>query len=381
MRRIYLDNASNTKMRKIIIKIYKNLLYDKNISNPSSFHFLGRYSKYYIEKSREGISNLIKCKFSEIIFTSSGTEGNYIIISGAIKNYKIKYIITSRLEHLSVLNTLELFKEKIKIFYIDNDEFGNLNLNQLELILKNKTNYKYNILVSIMAINNEIGNINNIELIGLLCKKYYSLFHSDFIQYIGHYNVNMKKIYCHYFTASAHKFYGPLGIGFIYIKKGFEFKKSINIGILRNKIISDTDNLYGIVCVYYALKIFYKKYKKEKNKILKLKKYAIKLLNNKVKNIKYNGLSGDINRSSYNILNIRLPVKDDLLHVKLDLINIIVSIGSSCYSNKNKSYVLKYILRRNIYKNTTSLRISLGIYNKRKDIYIFVNKLKKLLLW
>ncbi|WGH24740.1 MAG: aminotransferase class V-fold PLP-dependent enzyme [Candidatus Shikimatogenerans bostrichidophilus] len=380
MKIINLDNASNTRMRKYVIKIYKNLLYDKYISNPSSFHYLGRHSKYYIEKSRKEISKLINCKSSEIIFTSSGTEANNLIIRSVINNYKIKYIITSKLEHLSVLETIKIFNNRINIIYIGNDKLGNLNLNQLNFILKSKTNYKYNILVSIMAINNEIGNINNIKFIGLLCKKYNSLFHSDFIQFIGHYKVNVKKIYCHFFSASAHKFYGPLGIGFIYKKEGYNLKKYITGGSQEYQIRSGTENLYGIFCIYYALKLCYKNYIKEKRRILLLKKYTIKLLNKNIINVKYNGLSNNLKKSVYNILSIRLPVKDDLLHIKLDLMNIIVSTGSSCYSNNKKSYVLKNILNRYIYNNTTSLRISLGIYNNKSDIYIFVRKLKKILL-
>ncbi|MDH3004645.1 MAG: aminotransferase class V-fold PLP-dependent enzyme [Candidatus Shikimatogenerans sp. JK-2022] len=379
---INLDNASNTRMRKKIINIYKKIISDKYLSNPSSFHYLGRHTKSYIEISREKIANLINCNPLEIIFTSGGTEGNNLIIKSVIKYYKIKYIITSKLEHLSVLNTVKsLAKEyNIKIIYVKNDKYGNLNYKDLNLIFKKKTNYKYNILITIMYINNEIGNINNIKKIGILCQKYNILFHSDFVQYIGHYKVDVKNIFCNYFTVSAHKFYGPLGIGFVYIKKGFRLNRFITGGNQEQKIRSGTENLYGIICMYKSLKIAIKKNKDEKSYIIKLKKYCINLLNKNIKDIKYNGLSYHLKKSSYNILNIRLPIKDDLLHIKLDLKKIILSKGSSCYSHKKESHVIKNILSKKVNRNTTSLRISFSIYNKKKDIYIFVKELKKIIL-
>ncbi|MDH3004462.1 MAG: aminotransferase class V-fold PLP-dependent enzyme [Candidatus Shikimatogenerans sp. JK-2022] len=381
MKIINFDNSSNTRMRNEIINFYKKIISNSKLSNPSSFHLLGRYSKSYIEKSREGIAKLINCEPIEIIFTSSGTEGNNLLLRGIIKYYNIKYVISSKLEHLSIINTLkDIKKEKnIKIIFLKNDKYGNLNIKQLKKIFKKKSNYYNNILVSIMYINNEIGNINNIKKIGILCKKYNVLFHSDFVQYIGHYKLNINKIYCNYFTASAHKFYGPLGTGFIYIKKNYYLKTIITGGNQEQNIRSGTENLYGIICMYKALKIFNLKYKYEKKYILNLKKYCIFLLNKYIKNIKYNGLSSNLKKSSYNILNIRLPIKDELLHFKLDLKKIIISKGSSCYFNKKNSHVIKYILKKNIYKKTTSLRISFSIYNKKKDIYIFVKELKKII--
>ncbi|MDH3004277.1 MAG: aminotransferase class V-fold PLP-dependent enzyme [Candidatus Shikimatogenerans sp. JK-2022] len=297
-----------------------------------------------------------------------------------MKYYNIKYIISSKLEHLSVINTLENLKKekKIKIIYINNDELGNIKLNKLKKILKSKTNYNNNILISIMYINNEIGNINNINKIGKLCIKYNVLFHSDFVQYVGHYKIDVNKIYCNYFTVSAHKFYGPLGIGFVYIKTGSYLKKFITGGYQEQEIRSGTENLYGIVCMYKALKIFYLRYNYEKKYIMNLKKYCIKLLNNNIKDIKYNGLSNNIKLSSYNILNIRLPIKDELLHIKLDLKRIIISKGSSCYNN-NDSHVIKNILNNKEYKKTTSIRISFSIFNKKKDIKSLVKILKKII--
>ncbi|MDH3005148.1 MAG: aminotransferase class V-fold PLP-dependent enzyme, partial [Candidatus Shikimatogenerans sp. JK-2022] len=253
-----------------------------------------------------------------------------------------------------------------------------LNLKKLNKILK-KISYNKKILVSIMYINNEIGNINNINKIGKICKKYNVLFHSDFVQYIGHYNLNVKKILCDFFTVSAHKFYGPLGIGFIYIKKGLFLTKFITGGYQEKSIRSGTENLYGIVCMYKALKISKINYNKEKKYILNLKKFCINLLNKNIDNIKYNGLSKNLNRSIYNILNIRLPIKDDLLHIKLDLNKIIISKGSSCYYNKKESHVIKNILNKKIFKSTTSIRISFSIYNNKKDINIFVKKLKRII--
>lgn len=376
---INLDNASNTIIRKKIKKVFFKILNNKFLSNPSSFHFLGRKSKYYIEISREKISKLINCNPEEILFTYGGTSGNNIIIKGVINYYNLKYIITSKLEHISVLKTILNFKKKIKIIFLKNDKFGNLNLKQLENILKKKSEKKkYRILVSIMYINNEIGNINNIKKIGNLCLKYNALFHSDFVQFVGHYKLNVEKINCNFFSVSAHKFYGPLGIGFIFVKNGFFLEKFILGGNQEKGIISGSENIYGIICLYKALKISLQKLKKERKYILKLKKYCINLLKKNIKNIKYNGLSNKIKKSSYSILNLRLPIRDKLLHIKLDLQGIIVSKGSSCYNNK-ESHVIKNILKRKDLKETTSIRISFSFLNKKKDIKIFVKKLKKII--
>ncbi|WGH25089.1 MAG: aminotransferase class V-fold PLP-dependent enzyme [Candidatus Shikimatogenerans bostrichidophilus] len=299
-----------------------------------------------------------------------------------MKNYRIKYIISSKLEHLSIINILKnLKKDKkgyIQIIYIKNDSLGQLNLSILKKIIKKKTNYNYNILISLMYINNEIGNINNIEKIYKLSKKYKVLYHSDFVQYIGHYKLNFLRKKCDFFTASSHKFYGPLGVGFIYKSKKHNLKNFINGGNQEQNIRSGTENLYGIVGMSKALKIFYNKYENEKKYILKLKKYCIYLLKKYIDNIRFNGLSDNLKKSSYNILNIRLPFRDDLLHIKLDLKKIMISKGSSCYYQTNLSHVIKNILKKEEYKKTTSIRVSFSIYNKKEEIDYFVNILKKI---
>ncbi|WGH25654.1 MAG: aminotransferase class V-fold PLP-dependent enzyme [Candidatus Shikimatogenerans bostrichidophilus] len=377
---INLDNASNSRMRKEIIKIYKKYIENKYLFNPSSFHFLGRKSKSYIEISREKISKIINCDPSEIIFTSGGTEGNNIIIRSVVETYNINYIISSKIEHLSVLNTILDInnKKKINLFFIDNDKLGNLNLKKFKKKIK-KIYKKNRILVSIMYINNEIGNINNIYKIGKICKKYKILFHSDLVQFVGHYKINVKNLLCNFFTASAHKFYGPFGIGFIFIKKGFILNKFITGGNQEKGIRSGTENLYGIICLYKALELSKNNFLYEKKYISFLKKYCIFLLKQNINNIKFNGLSENMIKSSFYILNIRLPIKDDLLHIKLDLRGIIISKGSSCNKN-NESHVIKNILNIKNLKNTTSIRISFSIYNKKKDIELFVYELKRMII-
>ncbi|WGH26550.1 MAG: aminotransferase class V-fold PLP-dependent enzyme [Candidatus Shikimatogenerans bostrichidophilus] len=379
---IYLDNASNCRMRKEVIKVYKKFIKKKNYSNPSSFHFFGRKSKSYIEISREKISKIINCDPSEIYFTSGGTEGNNLIIKSIIETFNIKNIITSKLEHLSVLNTIfysKKIKNNIKIFFIKNDNFGNLNLKHFKKILNNTNT---NTLVSIMYINNEIGNINNINKIGNIINNNNNnniFFHSDFVQFIGHFKLNVKKILCNFFTASAHKFYGPFGIGFIYIKKNIILNNFINGGYQERGIRSGTENLYGILALCKALEINNKNFLKDKKKICFLKKKCINLLKKNILNIKFNGLSDNFKKSSFYILNIRLPIKDDLLHIKLDLKGIMISKGSTCNSNKI-SHVLKNIIKKNKIKKTTSIRISFSIFNNLLDIELFVYELKRIII-
>ncbi len=210
-----MDNAATTKVREEVfdsmISVLKN-----NYGNPSSSHSYGRSARSIIELSRTEIAKILNVKNSEIIFTSGGTEGDNLIIRNSIKYLGVKHIITSKIEHHAVTHTVEDLQKnkKIKVSYVKISTDGSVDYEDLENLLSNSNSKT---LVSLMHINNEIGNILDINKVSDLTKKYSAYFHSDTVQSIGHYEMNLKKYNIDFVVASAHKFHGPKGVGFVYI--------------------------------------------------------------------------------------------------------------------------------------------------------------------
>lgn len=379
MNRIYLDNASTTFLRNEVIDSMIKII-KKFYGNPSSPHWFGRKSRFIIEKSRKLIANSINAHPSEIIFTSSGTEANNLILRSSIISLKIKRIITSPLEHLSVIKTiLDIYKNyKINIEFIKLKKKGEIDIENLEKKLKNNSSTT---LVSLMYANNEIGNILDVKNIGFICKKYNSYFHSDTVQYMGHYKINMKKLPFHFASASAHKFYGPVGIGFAFIRNSIKLKSIITGGNQEKNIRAGTENIYGIVGLANALNLANINLNFEKKKIEKLKKYCIFSLKKEIPEVIFNGLCNDNNKSIYTILNIFIPIKNDLIYFYLDLKGISISNGSSCFTSSKISHVIKHISNIKKLNNMTPIRISFSIFNKKKDIDFLILHLKKLIFF
>ncbi|MGX7592948.1 cysteine desulfurase family protein [Candidatus Karelsulcia muelleri] len=372
---IYLDNASNTPLLK---KISANhIKYFNQLGNPSSNHSLGLIKKFQIEKARSKIARILKIKKDEIIFTASGTEANNLILRSCIKSLNIKCIITSFLEHKSVLETVyDLYKSyNIVVKFVQNNDKGEINLSDLKKKLKED---EMPTLVSLMYVNNEIGNILNIKKVGKLCKKYKNkYFHSDTIQAIGCLKLNIQKFNLHFASFSAHKFYGPQGIGFAFVKKNINIKSFLTGGHQEQNIRAGTENLYGIMVLTKALELFNKDFIKHKTYLKKLKKYCIKELKRNIPDIKYVGMSESLKSSIYTIISIALP-KKELLTFKLDMKGIILSQSSACVSTEY-SHVIKSLRRKNLIRKKTILRISLGIYNNRDELSKFIKILKHLM--
>ncbi|MGX7590983.1 cysteine desulfurase family protein [Candidatus Karelsulcia muelleri] len=371
-RKIFLDNASTTPLRK---EVYNSLLKTLKIfGNPSSNHSLGVYNKYNIEYSRIKIAKILNISAEEIIFTSSGTEANNLILRNCVKNLKVQCIITSLLEHKSVLETVyDLYLQyDIIVKFVTFNSKGEIDLNHLRKLLKENTKIT---LVSLMYVNNEIGNILNIKKVSQICREFNTYFHSDTIQAIGHLNLNLNKLNIHFASASAHKFYGPYGIGFAYIKKNLSIKSFLTGGLQEKNIRAGTENIYGIIGMTEALKLAYKHLTNDKNYIKNIKTYCIKKLQNNIPNLIFNGLSKNINQSIYTILSIAFP-KKYLLSLNLDLKGVIISQSSACISSEY-SHVLKSLYQKtNIsIQHLTFLRISFGFFNKKKEIKKFLNLL------
>ena len=344
MKAIYLDNAATTKIDVEVLELM-HISMQENFGNPSSTHQFGRKAKSAVETARKNIAKHFNVSASDIVFTAGGTEADNLILNNAVLNLGVQRIITSKIEHHAVLHTCEFLERtyNITIDYVNVDEFGNVDLENLENLLLNSDEKT---LVSLMYINNEIGNILEADKITALCKNYKSLFHSDTVQAIGHYNLDLQKTPIDFITASAHKFHGPKGVGFAYFKKGFGVLPMFYGGEQERGARSSTENVHSILGMEKALEIAFENLKKDKDYIKNIKQYFISELEALSKGILFNGLSADLNRSSYTILNARFSINNNMLLFSLDMLGIAVSGGSACQSGSNiGSHVLAEILK------------------------------------
>jgi cysteine desulfurase len=339
--RIYLDNAATTPLDEEVFAAMTPFLLN-HFGNPSSHHEQGRQARQAIEDCRVTIANLISADPKEIIFTSGGTEADNTAILSAVYGQNINHVITSRFEHHAVLHTLTALKAKglITISFVKNDDRGNLNLDDLKQLLQTHARS----LVTIMHANNEIGNINNIDAIGKICQHHNALFHTDTVQTIGHYSHNLEKLNVHFLAASAHKFHGPKGVGFVFCRKGIKLTQLIHGGSQEGMLRAGTENIHGIVGMTKALQIAYDNMEKHQHYIQRLKDYMIDSLVAAIPGVIFNGNSANADKSLYTVLNVGLPMLNctgSLLQY-LDREHISVSGGSAC-STGSTSHVLQGI--------------------------------------
>ena len=381
MSKVYLDNAATTKVRDEVVdsitKVIKN-----EYGNPSSTHSYGRSSKSIVETSRKEIASLLNVSSSEIIFTSGGTEGDNMILRNCVKNLNVKHIISSKIEHHAVTHTIDylLTCNDIKITYVKIHSNGDIDYDDLESILESSSEKT---LVSLMHINNELGNISNIKLISDLCKKYNALFHSDTVQSIGHYDLDFNKLQLDFFVASAHKFHGPKGVGFAFVRKNTKLGSFITGGMQEKGFRAGTESVHNIYGMSEALKISLKNLVNEKKYVTEIKNYFISKISNEIKGVKFNGTSGEADKSTYTLVNVLLPIDKKtggLFMFKLDMKGIACSKGSACQSGSdNGSHVLNEIQNKQDNENI-SLRFSFSIFNTKKDIDYTILELKKLII-
>lgn len=377
MKTIYLDNAATTPMLPEVIEVMQQSMI-ANIGNPSSTHQFGRKAKSAIETARKNIAKHFNVSASEIIFTSSGTEADNLILFNAVTNLGVKKIITSKIEHHAVLHTVEHLQKqyKIDVDYVNVDEVGSVDLVHLEQLLS-KSDKKT--LLSLMMVNNEIGNILPIDKVCNLCKEYNVLFHSDTVQAIGQFKIDLQKNPIDFIVASAHKFHGSKGVGFAYFKKGFGIKPMLHGGNQEKGARSSTENIHGILAMEKALEISYKNLEKDTNYKQDLKKYLIKELRKIDSKISFNGLSSNLEKSSAKILSVRFPIANAMFLFNLDLVGVMASGGSACQSGSNKgSHVLSQFLDDKELQKT-SVRFSFSKLTTKKEIDVTIEKLKTLL--
>ncbi len=371
---IYLDNCSTTKMRQEVLeKMYSSL--EEDFGNPSSLHSLGFKSEKEIKKSRQIVSDYLKVDEREVYFTSGGTESNNIAIQSIVNNLgkRGNHIITSKIEHASVINTMKnLEKKGFRITYLDVDNEGRVSLQQLEESLDEDT-----ILCSIMHVNNEIGIIQDLQSIKNIIKLKNSkvLLHVDGVQSFGKIEFSLKDMGIDIFSFSSHKIHGPKGVGGLYVRRDLNLPPIIFGGNQENGMRSGTENVSGIIAFGKAVELMVKNKEKESQHVWQLKRYTMDLIKNNIEDIKINS-SLEKSSSPY-ILNIsfRNTKGEVLLHI-LEQKNIYISTSSACSSNgTEKSNVLKAIALNDIEIEGT-IRICFSYENKKEDIEVFVDELK-----
>ena len=374
MNTFYLDNAATTQIDEQVIEVIHSSIRN-NYGNPSSVHQFGRKAKSAIETARKNIAKHLNVSASEIIFTAGGTEADNLILHNAVFNLDIKRIVTSKIEHHAVLHTCNYLEKvhNIVVDYVDVDEFGSVNLAHLKELLSNSNSKT---LVSLMLINNEIGNFLDAEKVSEICKGHNALFHSDTVQAIGHFEIDLQKTPIDFIVASAHKFHGPKGVGFAYFKKGFGILPMFHGGDQEKGARSGTENVHSILGMEKALDIALSNLEKDKDTIERLKKYFISELHKISEDIEFNGFSSILNKSTYTILNVRFPLNNDMLLFSLDMAGIAVSGGSACQSGSSLgSHVLLEILSKKE-ADKTSVRFSFSKYTTVQELDFVLSYLK-----
>jgi cysteine desulfurase len=372
MKKVYLDNASTTAIRpEVVAEMAKVLTND--YGNPSSSHSIGRSSRNLVELARKSMAKYINASAQEIIFTSCGTEANNIIIQSCVRDLKIERIITSKIEHHAVLHTIQVLATQypIQVDYVAVLPTGKIDMVHLTTLLAKPAKT----LVSLMHVNNEIGTILNIQRVATICKQYQALFHTDTVQSIGKVNIDLQEIPIDFLVASAHKFHGPKGVGFAFIRKGIVLNALLYGGDQEKGLRAGTESVHNIAGMAKALSLSYLHLNDDKQHITHLKKYTISQLELHFPGVSVNG-SPD---TFYNILNVLLPFdpsKTGMILFNLDMKGIAVSRGSACQSGSVRpSHVLLEILNEQDIKKP-SLRISFSHYNTIEDIDYLIEALK-----
>ena len=373
--KIYLDNAATTALDPLVLEAMMPYM-TTHFGNPSSNYSLGRDARLAIEKARKSVAKILNTSASCIFFTSGGTEANNMALICGVRDLKCKHIITSPLEHHAVLHTVEYLRShsEIKVSYVQLLPDGHIDLENLEEILSKS---REKTLVTLMHANNEIGNLVTINTVGTLCVKYNAFFHSDCVQTIGHYPVNLHDIPVHFVTASGHKFHGPKGVGILYISKHSPIHSFIHGGGQEKGMRAGTENLYGIVGFAKALELAIERFDDDFQKIRELKTYTKQKLIETNIGVTFNGdISGN---SLYTVLNASFPLSmsSQAMLLELDIMGICLYGGSACTSNSGGSHVIRAI---DIDHNKkTPIRFSFSRLNTKEEIDTTIKSIIRLL--
>jgi cysteine desulfurase len=372
MKKIYLDNASTTAIRPEVIHEMTKVM-TEDYGNPSSTHSFGRNAKSIIELSRKSVAKNLNCTAQEIIFTSCGTEANNWILRSAVKDLGIERIITSKIEHHAVLYVVQALQSEydIQVDFVAVKSNGAIDMTDLvELLSQEKKT-----LVSLMHVNNEVGTILDLERVGTICREHCALFHSDTVQSVGKLKIDLQLIPVDFIVASAHKFHGPKGVGFAFVRRNSGLQPLFFGGGQEKGLRPGTEAVHQIAGMAMALEISYANLESEKKYISDLKSYLLERMEFEFPETVINGED-----TLYNLTNLQLPFSEEkaaMMLFNLDMKGIAVSRGSACQSGSVKpSHVLAEMLSNEDLKKP-SLRISLSHYNTKEDIDSLINSLKE----
>ena len=375
MIKVFFDNAATTPMAPEVIDVMTDIM-KNHYGNPSSQHSFGRATRSIIETSRKKIANFLNTSPGNIFFTSGGTEADNMAIKCGIKDHNITHAITSKLSHHAVLHPLEELEKSgvIKLSYVEVNEKGQVSLSNLKELLESHPRT----FVSILHANNEIGTIQDITAIGDICKEHNAIFHSDTVQTMAHYRYDLQKINIDFIAASAHKFHGPKGIGFVYISDNIKISPLLSGGSQERNMRAGTENLIGIAAISHAMEMAYEKMEEETEYIKRIKSHMIAELKKHIPQVKFNGMCDDIDNSLYTVLSCSFPETPmaEMLLFNLDIKGIACSGGSACTSGSNKgSHVIQEI---NPNSKRPSVRFSFSKYNTKEEVDYVVDVLKGL---
>lgn len=377
MKNVYFDSAATTQLRPEVISCMTDVL-KTEYGNPSSSHSYGRSAKSVIENARKEVASLLNVSASEIIFTSGGTEADNLVINSSVRDLGVTRIVSSKIEHHAVLYCIEQLQKthNVEVDYVNLDKCGYVDFDHLESLLENSTKKT---LVSLMHVNNEIGNILDLKRAAEICKKHDALFHSDTVQSVGHFELDFQEIPVDFAAVAAHKFHGPKGAGFAFIRKNTGLRPLIFGGEQERGARAGTEAVHNIVGLEEALKLSYTNLVEERTYITSLKKYFINAITEAFPKATFNGSSSDLDKSTYTVVNVCLPIAPERASIvlfQLDLKGIACSKGSACQSGSSKgSHVLSQILCDQDMQKP-SLRFSFSKYNTTTEIDYVVAVLK-----
>lgn len=373
-RRVYLDNAATTPIRPEVLEAMMPYL-TSNYGNPSSIHADGRNTRAAIEAARKAVAGWIGASTGEIFFTSGGTESNNMAIKCAVSDLGVKRIITTAAEHHCVKHSIEHLEKKqlVEVVLLNVDQYGMPDLDQLDALLSNSS---VPTLVSLMHANNEIGTMLDLARLSEICKRHKAYLHSDTVQTIGHFPVSVQQTQVDFLSGAAHKFYGPKGIGFIYINSRCRIHPYIDGGSQERNMRAGTENIPGIVGLAKALQLAYTELDEDMVYISGLKKYMKEQLEMVNPNIRFNGHPTEC---LYTVLNVSFPSgpQAELMIMSLDIAGVSASGGSACSSGaESQSHVLEAIKHPSDRK---AVRFSFGRQTTKDDIDFAIEQIAGIL--
>jgi cysteine desulfurase len=371
--RIYLDNAATTAIDPEVVEAMLPFLTEK-FGNPSSIYSYGRETRLAIEQARKLVGKTINAKPSEIFFTSGGTESSNTAIQAAVYDFACTRIISSAVEHHATLHTVQFLSRigDAKIDYVQLHNDGSVDLQHLEVLLADRSQKT---LVTLMHANNEIGNLLDIETVGSLCEKYGAMFHSDTVQTLAHYPLDVRKMKVHFLSGAGHKFHGPKGVGILYVQEGLTISPMINGGGQERNVRAGTENVYGIVGFAKALDLATLRYEHDRAHITELRSYMKQQLQQHVMGVQFNGAEDGL----YTVLNVgfELSDKSEMLLYSLDMKGICVSGGSACSSGANNaSHVIAALKDA---QNLVPIRFSFCRHNTKAEIDFTIRTILELI--